>query len=55
MLFKRIHEKGTESVLTQYSDGWAHPASPAGICSESRDHCGISKAYSRISQAACRR
>jgi hypothetical protein len=22
MLFKRIHERGTESVLTQYSDGW---------------------------------
>jgi len=22
MLFKRIHHRGTESVLTQYSDGW---------------------------------
>ena len=22
MFFKRIHDRGTESVLTQYSDGW---------------------------------
>ena len=22
MIFKRIHDRGTESVLTQYCDGW---------------------------------
>ena len=22
MMFKRIHDRGTESLLTQYSDGW---------------------------------
>jgi len=43
MMFKRVHDRGTESVLTQYSDGWRirlhlneagqHPVTIAGYLS----------------------